>query len=390
MTLRRLRWLLLPLAAAGALAIVVLPPRTPPERFSLVGYFLGMWGGPWTQDVRRQHHQAVERARAYLLDVIGARAHGAADVLASHSARAIRSAGEPLIVVRDPEVPAAAAAIWLQTAERELAPIPRTPAAPVPVIVALHVRSHRPTQTGGELPKIVVAERFQLEDGASRACIVDITLPRQGEAGRSRFEVPRWLKAKLLDRCAFYARFGFPGAGVGRWAGLAARWTEGWQWWYGYENLFAPRHASPDTVRFRPQYGSVPWAELACFRGMADYCAALAGLGRRAKIGRADGFYFYYGWEGLPSTDRLVAGLILDRGPERFARFWTSPFSPDSALHMAYGVPAGVLVREAYSYRFVAQPTAQPGVAMLLVSAGWALALGALSMALSWRREMDL
>ncbi len=387
MTLRRLRWLLLPTLAAAVLATLILPPRTLPARITFVGTFFGFSAGPWRPDVQDQHRSAIESARDRLTELIAARAHGAADVLASRSPRALRSRVEPVVLVRDAEVPELAARAWLQAAEREIGQAPRAGTRGVPVIVALHTKS--PVGFRGTVLSGTLRDRFQFEEGTTRACIVDIVFPVRAERGSDRFEVPRGLGSGLLGRCALYARFGFPGRGTQAWAGLGPRWTGRW-WWYGGESLFLPLRLPPDTLHFRGQYGGVPWAELGCFRGMDTYCASLAGLTTVTGVERGSGFYYYYGWGYQPTADRLVTDLILHRGPDRFARFWSSALPPDSALQAAYGVPAGSLAREAFSRRFVPEPLAQPGLAGLVVAAGWAIALGVLAMGLAWRREMDL
>ncbi|MGD0483047.1 MAG: hypothetical protein ABSB58_00175 [Gemmatimonadales bacterium] len=386
MTLRRLRWLLYPLFAAVALAVLALPPRAVPEKVGLVSSLLGFGGATWRESVRDRHRWSIDRMRQRLRADVTARTHGAADVLASRTARALRLAGESVVMVRDGDVPDAAARAWLRAVERELATVPRAATRGAPVIVALHTRSPNESSysTSGE-PQ---SGRFQFGDGGTRACIVDILFPKKGERGRGRFDVPQGLSGRVLGRCALYARYGFPGLDVQRWAGLEARWSGMRSWWYGGVGMFVPQRFAPDTLHFRPTYGGVAWTELGCFRGVDSYCAALFGLGSRAAIERARDIY-YYGWEYGPPSDRLVADVILHRGPDRFVKFWTSSLPADSALSAAYGVPAGALAREAFSRRFLPEPPAQPGGAMMLVSVGWAIALAVLAMVLSWRREMD-
>jgi len=387
MTLRRLRWLIVPLVAGAALAVLILPPRALPDRGTFVGELLGIGSGPWRQNAQEEHRWSVGFARDGLRGLIAARAHGAADVHAAGSLRALRSSSEPIAIVRDAEVPESVARVWLQAAEAELALAPRTGTRGVPVIVALHTRS--PFDRADWMTSETVVDRFQFESGPTRACIVDVVFRKQASRVSGRFDLPKGLGRGVLGRCALYARFGFPGAAVGRWAGLSARWS-GPSWWYSGEGMFVSRRLAQDTLRYRVQYGEVPWAELACFRGLDLYCASIGGLVSAPGVGRGSRYYYYYyGWRGLPTTDRFVADLVLERGPERFAMFWGSALPPDSALHLVYGAPAGVLVRAEYARRFVPEPLAQPSAAGLLVAAGWVLALGAVAMALAWRREMD-
>ena len=137
MTLRRLRWLLYPLCAAAALAVLALPPRALPEEAGLVSALLGFGGGTWHGSVTDQHRWSIDRLRQRLRDGIGARAHGAADLLASRTARALQSAGGPVSVVRDGDVPEGAARAWLRAVERELAMVPRASTRGAPVILDL-------------------------------------------------------------------------------------------------------------------------------------------------------------------------------------------------------------------------------------------------------------
>jgi hypothetical protein len=358
---------------------------------TFLGAVLGLGGREWRVEVTEQHRRTIDRARSNLLAAVQARTHGASDVRASRSARVFRSADEAVVVVWDGEVPDTAARRWLQAAERGLRAVPRGRAAGVPVIIALHTRN--PAPRGGEelAPPSTSVRRYHFANDGSDACIVDVTLPRKGDRERGRFDVPPWLRVNLPGRCALYARYGVPGAAVANWGGLRGRWTEGWTWWYEPELSFIPQHVPRDTLRFRPVWGTVPWAELACFRGLDAYCEGLVGLATVPGVELGGSYYYYYyGWWSLPRSDRIMADLLRERGPERFASFWASPLTPDSALRLAYGVPAATLAREAFAQRFVPEPTAQPGVPRLLVAFGWVLALGALAMGLAWRREMDL
>jgi hypothetical protein len=392
MTLRRLRWSLVPLLGALALVALILPPRALPERPTLLGAILGLGGGLWRQNVQQEHASAVESARDRLRGSIAARAHGSADLLGSRSAGALRSTVEPVSVVWDRDVPEAAARAWLHAAETELAAVPRGVGGGVPVVLALHNRDPRPDAIGSGWTQVAIY-RYEFEGRAGRACIVDAVFPaRQTRTaqGSDRFEVPGWARGGLLGRCVFYARWGFPGSEVRRWVGLGDRWSREWAWWYDELPMFGLHRVQRDTLYWRQPYGGgVPWAALGCFRGVDAYCLALSGLGSTGALGRAPSFY-YYGWGYGPGADRLVADVIRERGSGHFEAFWTSSLRPDSALSLAYGVPAGHLAREALSRSYVPEPLAQPGAGDLLVAGGWVIALGIVATALAWRREMDL
>ena len=383
MTLRRLRWILLPVLGAAALAVVILPPRPLPQSYALLPYALGFERNQFAEDVQMLHRRIVRVSRDRLREAVAARLHGAADVRASHDARSLRSVREPIVVVRDADVPEAVARRWLGSVERELALFPRASGAGVPLILALHTRDPR-TPPGGNGSSYTYAARFQYASGTERACIVDVGLLGRWEARHDRFDMPEWLRGEVVGRCGFYARYGFPGPDVRRWAGLGSRWTREW---FGAAGVFARPRGAPDTVAWRGPYGGVPWQELTCLRGAAPSCERLAGL-RPSSRGWMD-LYDYYGRWFDEGPHRIIAWLITQRGPERFASFWASPLPVDSALRAAYGLQAGALVSDVLSHRMVPAPLAQPRAAAFAVSFGWVLVLAGVAMGLSWRREMD-
>lgn len=387
MNLRRMRWALLPLLAAAALAVLVLPPRPLPQRFVLGSYLLGFWTEDRSPDVERMHLRTLRVARERLRGEILVRAHGAADVRASREARALRSTHQPLVVVRDADVPDTTARRWLASAERELGFIPRASGTGVPVILALHTK--HPQTDSGTVATFGPVVRYQYADRSDSACIVEVVFARRLEADRGRFDVPNGLKGDILGRCGLYARYGFPGPGVGRWAGLPSRWVARWTW-FGAAGLFAPRRTPPDTVAWRSRYGGVPWRVLTCLRGTPANCTRVTGLASPALLELAD-LYFegFYGSDQL-SPPSVLAALITQRGPDRFARFWSSSLPADSALEAVYGQPAGAIVRQALGREFVPAPRGQPRRAAFAVSLGWLLVMAGIAMALSWRREMDL
>jgi hypothetical protein len=384
MTLKRLRWVLVPMLAAVALAVLVLPPRPIPEGFTLVGSLLGVGGRPWEPNVSGEHRWAIEQIRDKLRSTLAARQHGAADLQASHSPRALRSVRGPLVVVRDAEVPDTAARAWLRVAETELERFPPVGTPGVPVVLALHVRY--PGDRDRAPAHETVRDLVQYDGGTTRACIVDVVFPPADSRRHGRFEVPWALRGNVLGRCALYARYGFPGPLVGRWAGVPTSWSGRW-WWYYWpgEGLLAPRTVPPDTVRFLSnRRGGAQVMELGCLRGVDRYCAAMAGL--VGDVGRARDLY-YWGYRG--AGDAFLGTLLPEHSAAQFVRFWTSDLAPDSALHLAYGVPAGGLARQAFAHYMVPEASVQIGAPRMLISAGWVIGLAALAVLLSWRREMD-
>ncbi len=387
MTLKRLLWVLIPLTAALLLLVLVLPPRALPDRPTFVAAVLGFGGGVWRRNTQEEHRWAIERARDGLRGAIAAREHGAADARAAAAAGALRSSSEPLTVVRDAGVPDSSARGWLRAAEAELARIPKSGIRGSPVILALHTKP--PVEVTEWMLGGTMRDRFQWESPTARACIVDVVFRKAAERGKGRFDLPSHRNEAILGRCVLYARLGFPGAEVGRWAGIGPSWSGRWNWWYGDLGLTVLRQISPDTLAFRQDYGGVPWTELLCLRGEDAYCASLAGLSHTRSAGGGAWYSYYWGWGSLPTIDRFLAELIQEGGMNRFATFWTSNLPPDSALRVAYGKPAGALLRDTYAKRYVPERSAQPGVGGIVVALGWVVAIGALAMGLAWRREMD-
>ena len=366
------------LLAVAIVAVVVLPPRPIPEQYnfaaSVLGFSYTRWSGGsggYAATVRRVRDRYAER--------MAARPHGAADVRASRGALALRSAREPVAVVRDPDVPIAAAREWLRDAERELAAYPRATNTGVPVIIGLHTASIFP---GSGKYFYYGAARFLYTEGRDTVCIDDVVLPRHGSQGSPKefFSLrPGGWDDRRIGRCALYARYGVPGAGVGAWYGLPAqwRWTDDGSLRASLDRRDAPRR----PMERIPEWGYGNWPEFLTCLNSGVACDGVFNL----RQGRDDEQWFY---RGRAAT--LIVDLLKSRGPDRFVRFWRSSLPVDSALQNAYGVPIGALGREALLRRLIPPPPAGSHRGAAATTVVWLAGLLGLAMVLSRRQTMGL
>ena len=95
-------------------------------------------------------------------------------------------------------------------------------------------------------------------------------------------------------------------------------------------------------------------------------------------------------WSYREDKAILIADLLKSRGPDRFVRFWRSSLPVDSALQEGYGVPVGVLGREALLRRVIPRPPAGPHRGAVATSVVWLAGLLGLAMVLSRRQTMGL
>jgi len=371
------------LLAAAIVVVVVLPSRPIPDQCNFAAAVLEFSCRNWNGG-SGDYTARVRRARNRLADAIAARPHGAADVRASRGPLALRSRREPVVVVRDPDVPIDIAREWLLDAEKELSFFPRAAGAGVPVIIGLHTARVFP-DSGRNLN--YGAARFLYTEGRDTACIADVVfhLPRV-ESQRFPKEFRRlrpggW-DGRRIGRCALHARYGVPGAGVQAWYGLLPR----WQWTYdGRLRVELARRAGPrgpidwqGTV----EWGSYDWPGfLACLNsGVA--CEGIFNVLKGRDTDQA--------WSYGEEKAMLIADLLKSREPDRFVRFWRSSLPVDSALQEGYGVPIGVLGREALLRRVIPLPPAGSHRGAAATSVGWLAGLLGLAMVLSRRQTMGL
>ena len=364
---------------AGALvAVVALPPRPIPDQYNFAAAVLGFsfwnWYGGYSD-----YTMATRRARNRFAYAIAARPHGAADVRASRGPLALRSTREPVTVVRDPDVPIAAARNWLRNAETELTALPRATSPGVPVIIGLHTANVFP-DSGSHYSH--VAARFLYADGRDTACIADVVLPR----GQSNLSAARFWSSTLsgwddrrMGRCALYARYGVPGADVRTWLGLPQQWR--WSDDGILRAYLARRHVPRRPIERIPEWGYGDWPGLLACLNSGVACEGFFSLWKGRNAER---------WSYREEAGMLIADLLKYREPDRFVRFWRSSLPVDSALQDAYGVPVGTLGHEALLRRLIPPPPAGPHRGAAATSVLWLAGLLGLAMVLSRRQTMGL
>lgn len=361
-------WHLAGLTAAGmALAVVVvLPPRplpTPGE----IGSSLYPSDLPW---VTGAHYGATVRRTVSDLKVY-ARTARLADTLfaAATHPQALRSADRSLTLIYAAPLSADTARVWLGLLEKELALAPHGPGRGMSLIVRLRVapriKSTRPVRWSPDSWRSI---RFVSPQHDRPACFVDAELPgpatRTGERAAliQRNERTDERRTRLLDWCMLYARFGAPGANMGKWAGRRAQvlyyWRYGPDLGWNLEVLRGGRAHDEMAAWWSDKLAG------ACSRSGGP-CLRMVGL---AKDPGAP-------WENYFTLQKasLLAALML-QDSARFERFWRSPMMPAAALEQAYGRPAGVIVAE--FQRSIVRP--EPGgpripAGALLSSLGWAV-----------------
>ena len=372
MALIRRWWLSLPVLVALVALVTLLPPRVPSADrvwFGLV-YVAGaeVYGGaspsPYRRDVQeavRVQETAVEQAG--LSDSVLAAAHGA---------RALRSSDGAVTVVYEAPLSADSARFWLDAASRELALYPSPGTRGMPLVVALFAN---PTRAGGKRIASWTVRELVDQAETSNACIVLVDL----------FNKPDWMRAasyvahdasgrpvtRWLGACALYARFGSPGAMVGRWSvGDATFWYR----WYPLTSQLVDARRVVRRRQLQPTIGpddlpwwAARWLAVGCVRGAAQACLRATGLDTWGQLP-------YSAFMTIP-PERVLAFLLASSTPQQFAALWRSPLKPDAALANAYQTPAATLVRDALRHWYEVPPAGGPHLdaTAAVTGAGWAV-----------------
>jgi hypothetical protein len=264
------------------------------------------------------------------------------------------------------------------------------------VSVGVVVKWDGTTTGGGRTPKLGGAA-YLLPDAADpAACIV---LQYLGDRNAARM----WLGSKgpryALGPCAFYAAYGVPGKTVrqwlGRegydlalnpyWRGAAGEWLRSWF-----------RDTSTKQWRWSLLHGGFPArlsaTALACLGGRPGACRDAVLEGAHDEFpDSASRFVVAAAWwqrrTRLLESDRYLADVAHDVGPERFQRFWNSAAPVDTALATALTMPVGEWT-ERWQRRFA--PTLPLGAAAPVSACALGLLLAALavsSVAIGARRR---
>ncbi|HET7790589.1 MAG TPA: hypothetical protein VFK78_07300 [Gemmatimonadales bacterium] len=221
-----------------------------------------------------------------------------------------------------------------------------------------------------------------------RTCVA--VLPRDARPGYGPRGGAAFVRAEL-GPCAFYAAFGRPGSEVESWL-LAGQFTLGAE---GDWNARRPQTAwdadlfsgigAIEALNARATEGLPPDAQ-ACAWGERDACAQVLHrpyqylpvpprlLRRGYALVQKSRWY----WSGYNDTYWYLADLVRDLGPERFAKFWRSPLSPESAFASAAGMPM-----DEWTHRWLRarHPGMRLGASASLGASLWGLLAAALALA---------
>ena len=188
---------------------------------------------------------------------------------------------------------------------------------------------------------------------APATCVAVVVAPPPlaagAASGRRSLEslAPLW-----LGPCAFYARFGVPGARVARW--LGAR---------DFDLALAPAWNATPNDRARLIAALSPWGEnrrwywdliywmpsgaVGCLSGRAEVCRAelVEGDGPSRTppswvVVQSDNMWRFTR-QRIAGGDHLLGAVARAAGPRRFQEFWRTTLPVDSALTLALGTPVG-------------------------------------------------
>lgn len=220
----------------------------------------------------------------------------------------------------------------------------------------------RATRSRGAL-----AVDYVLPAGSSQRCIViararPVTTRRLFEAElRSRI-----IRERLLGPCAYFERFGAPGAAVRRWLD-----DRGWQfaqrsvwnvppvrWLDGMPDSSYRSRIDLDYVMSSSGRACAGGRDEACVQALvsqssgADRWTAMrldAGVlssGFFNPFVHGDNFWFARAWPLGAREWTLLSDMVRSLGPERFEQFWTSDLPLDQAFPAAAGVSMAAWTRD--------------------------------------------
>jgi len=216
------------------------------------------------------------------------------------------------------------------------------------------------TAGNGETPRLA-GSAYLLPDAANPAsCIIlqhldernAIRLWLVGQGRRAQAQIKAWLRY-ALGPCAFYAAYGVPGRPVRQWLGRQSYDLALNPDWIGAGGAGLARwfrDSSTRQWRWSFVHGEFPSrlsaTALACLGGRPRACrdAVLEGADD-ALPDSAARFVVAQDWwrrrTRLVESDRYLADVARDVGPERFLRFWNSTDPVDTALATALRTSIG-------------------------------------------------
>ena len=179
---------------------------------------------------------------------------------------------------------------------------------------------------------------FELPADRAAACLVLVAL---GGGTINRASALDRSPSFTLGPCAFYARFGHPGAGVARWLREGAAALAANPDWDTPANAPAARAArqAQYAPRFYGPFRGMPLSSAACLAGDDTACREVVLDARFPALdylpGRAGDFVVV--GRGTDEEEWLLADLVRAFGAERFERFWRSDADPPQAFREAFG-----------------------------------------------------
>jgi len=235
------------------------------------------------------------------------------------------------------------------------------------LLLANNTRRHRPARPAMPVDVAFVLDtaRFVIgiDRGLNRWIRVDYLLPATASSrclviARVRPRELTYLRQReftqrLLGPCAFYERFGMPGAQVDAWL-LAGGWAFArHNSWFG-----GPSPWNGPSWVFEVNRGDVFWGArrwmppegFRCVAGEPDTCDRIvltpAARSSRVEVTAVAGtrlvsvnsLHEWVGWGPRPLglwESRLLGDMVRELGPERFQRFWSSSAAVPDAFRAA-------------------------------------------------------
>jgi hypothetical protein len=260
-------------------------------------------------------------------------------------------ASAPLLVI-DPLLPATHRSVIERAVARQWSALRiGTARVPVAIAVVIDTMPRRDLPTGGIGQ---MSHEYVLPAPADTAprCIAVIalqsrTVVRPGtQRALTELAATHDASSSLLGACAFFARFGIPGARIHAWLGarsfdLAA--SPQWLSVGGDETAAVEIRWQQANVSAQPanRFWLSPDA-LGCTAGDTERCAASLLPDTTVGAISPDGFVMTRSrrdphWGTL--HERYMSDLVTAMGPGRFERFWRSELAPDAAIRAAAAVP---------------------------------------------------
>lgn len=190
---------------------------------------------------------------------------------------------------------------------------------------------------------------YVLPDSLAPTTCVAIVVAPPG-TGRPQPAYLASLAPDWLGPCAFLARFGTPGARVGRWLRARSYDVAARPDW-GAATVALRRDTWSEMAPRDPWYWTaiyfMPHTAISCLAGRPAGCRDALRMGDEAGKLRDDALVVQSDlrWrldrQGLVGAPHLLSAVLQAAGPRRFAEFWQTDLPVDSALTIALARPVG-------------------------------------------------